>query len=231
MGSISEAYLRRIDGHPRSSSTHEALPGPRRRRSPAWCCRSRGACAVAASAGAGAAFLLFSSEKDEVMATPWQVIAAAERVMDQMDLSVESSDSSALDGVLIARTTTGERVRVSVSSEEKSTNVQCARLARRSGRGRILEAIRDRDSPWPDGLQGSGAPVAARQGEPLLARQLHLHRADGRLDPLDAARSDHGVHAGGVAHEERQRDHVGGRGASRRDLVDGGARAASRHRP
>lgn len=102
--------------------------------------------AVAASAGAGAAFLLFSSEKAEVMATPWQVIAAAERVMDQMDLSVESSDSSALDGVLIARTTTGERVRVSVSSEEEGRSTVTVRvgLADEAAAGRILEAIRDR---------------------------------------------------------------------------------------
>lgn len=102
--------------------------------------------AVAASAGAGAAFLLFSSEKAEVMATPWQVIAAAERVMDQMDLSVESSDSSALDGVLIARTATGERVRVSVSSEEEGRSAVTVRvgLADEAAAGRILEAIRDR---------------------------------------------------------------------------------------
>lgn len=102
--------------------------------------------AVAASAGAGAAFLLFSSEKAEVMATPWQVIAAAERVMDQMDLSVESSDSTALDGVLIARTATGERVRVSVSSEEEGRSTVTVRvgLADEAAAGRILEAIRDR---------------------------------------------------------------------------------------
>ena len=101
---------------------------------------------MAASAGAGAAFLLFSSEKAEVMATPWQVIAAAERVMDQMDLSVESSDSSALDGVLIARTTTGERVGVSVSSEEEGRSTVTVRvgLADEAAAGRILEAIRDR---------------------------------------------------------------------------------------
>ena len=102
--------------------------------------------AVAASAGAGAAFLLFSSEKAEVMATPWQVIAAAERVMDQMDLSVESSDSSALDGILIAHTATGERVRVSVSSEEEGRSTVTVRvgLADEAAAGRILEAIRDR---------------------------------------------------------------------------------------
>ena len=102
--------------------------------------------AVAASAGAGAAFLLFSSEKAEVEATPRQVIAAAERVMDQMDLSVESSDSSALDGVLIARTATGERVRVSVSSEEEGRSTVTVRvgLADEAAAGRILEAIRDR---------------------------------------------------------------------------------------
>ena len=103
-------------------------------------------CLLAAAAGAGAAYVVLSSEKAEVMATPWQVIAAAERVMDQMDLSVESSDSSALDGVLIARTATGERVRVSVSSEEEGRSTVTVRvgLADEAAAGRILEAIRDR---------------------------------------------------------------------------------------
>lgn len=103
-------------------------------------------CLLAAAAGAGAAYVVLSSEKAEVMATPWQVIAAAERVMDRMDLSVESSDSSALDGVLIARTTTGERVRVSVSSEEEGRSTVTVRvgLADEAAAGRILEAIRDR---------------------------------------------------------------------------------------
>ena len=103
-------------------------------------------CLLAAAAGAGAAYVFLSSEKAEVMATPWQVIAAAERVMDRMDLSVESSDSSALDGVLIAHTATGERVRVSVSSEEEGRSTVTVRvgLADEAAAGRILEAIRDR---------------------------------------------------------------------------------------
>ena len=103
-------------------------------------------CLLAAAAGAGAAYVVLSSEKAEVMATPWQVIAAAKRVMNQMDLSVESSDSSALDGVLIAHTATGERVRVSVSSEEEGRSTVTVRvgLADEAAAGRILEAIRDR---------------------------------------------------------------------------------------
>ena len=102
--------------------------------------------AVAASAGAGAAFVLFSSEKAEVEATPREVIAAAERVMDKMDLIVESSESSALDGLLVARTATDERVRVSVSSEEDGRSTVTVRvgLADDTAAGRILEAIRDR---------------------------------------------------------------------------------------
>jgi len=103
-------------------------------------------CLLAAAAGAGAAYVFLSSEKGEVEATPWEVIAAAERVMDRMDLSVESSDSSALDGLLVARTATGERVRVSVSSEEDGRSTVTVRvgLADDTAAGRILEAIRDR---------------------------------------------------------------------------------------
>lgn len=102
--------------------------------------------AVAASAGAGAAFVLLSSEKAEVEATPHEVIVAAERAMDWMDLSVESSDSSALDGRLVARTATDERVRVIVSSDEegKSTVTVRVGLADDAAAARILRAIRDR---------------------------------------------------------------------------------------
>ena len=63
-----------------------------------------------------------------------------------MDLSVESSESSALDGLLVARTATDERVRVSVSSEEDGRSTVTVRvgLADDTAAGRILEAIRDR---------------------------------------------------------------------------------------
>ncbi|MEC8493600.1 MAG: DUF3568 family protein, partial [Planctomycetota bacterium] len=103
-------------------------------------------CLLAAAAGAGAAYVYLSSEKAEVEATPRQVVAAAERVMDRMDLSVESSASSALDGLLVARTATCERVRVSVSSKEPGISAVTVRvgLADDTAAGRILEAIRDR---------------------------------------------------------------------------------------
>ena len=103
-------------------------------------------CLLAAAAGAGAAYVFLSSEKAEVEATPQQVIAAAERVMARMDLSVESSASSALDGLLVARTATGERIRVSVSSKRTGTSAVTVRvgLADDTAAGRILEAIRDR---------------------------------------------------------------------------------------
>ena len=102
--------------------------------------------AAAVSAGAGAAYVFLSSEKAQVEATPRQVVAAAERVMDRMDLDVESSESSALDGLLVARTATGERVRVSVSSAEDGQSTVTVRvgLADDTAAGRILEAIRDR---------------------------------------------------------------------------------------
>lgn len=65
-------------------------------------------------------------------------LAAAERVMDRMDLSVESS---ALEGLLVARTTTDERVRVSASSDEDGritvtvpVGLACSTAAGRSSR-------------------------------------------------------------------------------------------------
>lgn len=106
----------------------------------------QGCLLAAAAAGAGAAYVYTSSQTAEVEADPERVIAAAEGVMAEMSLEVESSAATAIDGRLLARTASDEQVRVTVSSADEGRSKVTVRvgIADEGAAERILRAIQDR---------------------------------------------------------------------------------------
>ncbi len=104
---------------------------------------------VFAAAGLGAAYYYTSSADAEISATPQDVIAAAQSVMEEMELRVESSRASALDGYLLARTAKDDRVNIKVSSKTEGQSQVTVRVGLTDERAaqRILDGIVARLQP------------------------------------------------------------------------------------
>ena len=98
---------------------------------------------VVAAAGLGAAYYWATDATGHAEATPQEVIAAAEAVMADMDLVVEESRASDLDGALMAHTATDDRVNVKVESkvEGQSKIVVRVGLTDEDAAERILQEI------------------------------------------------------------------------------------------
>ena len=112
-----------------------------------WVAAASGCLAVAAAAGAGAGVAYWKGElRATVEATPPQAIAAAETALNNMEISVLSSESDALEGEIKARTAQDRRVRIRVREETDATSevrIRIGTMGDRKMSQRIYDRIRD----------------------------------------------------------------------------------------
>ncbi len=88
-----------------------------------WMTAATGCVAVAAAAGAGAGVAYVQDElRATVDASPEEVVEAARRALDDMDIAVLSHEFSDVDGQINARTARDRRVAIRVNRETDTTS-------------------------------------------------------------------------------------------------------------
>lgn len=72
---------------------------------------------AAALSGCQTAKKVVGTYEEQLKATPPEIVAAAQDALEELDLEVEESRSSQLDGIVTATTAQGQEIKVSVKRE------------------------------------------------------------------------------------------------------------------
>lgn len=110
-------------------------------------CSSCVVAAVGAAAGGAAGFLYTQGElRGASLAAPPELVAAAIEVLDELEVTIDASDATAVDGFVEGRTATGKDIRIVVvaKGERSRLGIRVDRFGDASLSERIFEGLRTR---------------------------------------------------------------------------------------